>query len=349
MKIFHGGINREEFTDFSISVNPIKPPFFEKLFSNKLVEYCGKYTYIEQLEEKFAKRYGENTVILAGATEALQIIGFTLMEDSEVIIPIPSYGEYARIASFKAHRIHFVDILDYKNRKLDYSILENYIKDLKRKNRSGKNTVIILGNPNNPTGYYEKNIASFVDRNIDERTTLVIDEAFVDFIPEKDRVDLSDFENTILIRTFTKFYSIPGIRAGYVKSKNFKSLFESYRSPWAVGAMGYLFLETLLREDIYALNRFEKNTVEYTERERKKFEDFTYFISNTNYFVAEIGDVEKFLQILHHNKMHVRTMYDFKMPKFVRIGLKDEQSNEKLLNLLRDWRESYGLHSRLYR
>lgn len=147
MKIFHGGINREEFTDFSISVNPIKPPFFEKLFSNKLVEYCGKYTYIEQLEEKFAKRYGENTVILAGATEALQIIGFTLMEDSEVIIPIPSYGEYARIASFKAHRIHFVDILDYKNRKLDYSILENYIKDLKEKTDRGKTQLLSWETP----------------------------------------------------------------------------------------------------------------------------------------------------------------------------------------------------------
>ncbi len=50
-------------------------------------------------------------------------------------------------------------------------------------------------------------------------TYLVIDEAFIDFIPDKDRQtllpELARYPRTMLVRSMTKFYAIPGLRLGF--------------------------------------------------------------------------------------------------------------------------------------
>lgn len=343
-RVFHGGIDRENFIDFSISINPIKPPFFDDLFTDELIKYVQKYTYVEWLEEKFNQKYGEDTVILAGATEAFQIIGSTLMENAQVIIPTPNYGEYAPVARLKAHKVHFVNILDINRKTLDYSKLTNYIDDLRKKLKNNKKMLIIFSNPNNPTGYYEKNIVSHINsiQTLDERIIIVIDEAFLDFIPAEERTDLSNLENVILIRTFTKFYGIPGIRVGYVKSKRYKRLFKNYRAPWGIGAAGYLFLKLLLDEEQVKLAKFEKDTIKYLQQEREKFQRYIYFPSSVNYFTVKVGQTNRILHELHCQKLHVRTLYDFGMDQFIRIGLKERQLNQKILDFLNQKSSEFG-------
>ena len=46
----------------------------------------------------------------------------------------------------------------------------------------------------------------------------MLDEAFIDFIPPEDRLtlmpELQDYPRTIIVRSMTKFYAIPGLRLG---------------------------------------------------------------------------------------------------------------------------------------
>ncbi len=85
-------------------------------------------------------------------------------------------------------------------------------------------TMIILGNPNNPTGTLIETavleeLIHICDR---QRILLVLDESFLDFLDKKDRektfsgvIKVPTNPNVFIIRSFTKIYAIPGLRFGY--------------------------------------------------------------------------------------------------------------------------------------
>ena len=78
-----------------------------------------------------------------------------------------------------------------------------------------------MGQPNNPNGvqYSLEDIREIAVCAEQEGTWLVLDEAFIDFIPPEDRQtlmpELQDYPRTIIVRSMTKFYAIPGLRLGY--------------------------------------------------------------------------------------------------------------------------------------
>ncbi|MGQ9856068.1 MAG: aminotransferase class I/II-fold pyridoxal phosphate-dependent enzyme [Fervidobacterium sp.] len=338
MSVFHGGINKENIIDFSVSINPLKPEFLKGIFELG-EEYSSKYTYIEWFEDDFKNVFGEDCEIFAGATEVLQIIGFKLLEDAEVIISTPNYGEYERVAQFNNNKVYKVSIVDFDNRRLDYERILRLSKKIRKKSR--KKIYVILSNPNNPTGIYEE-LNDLVLELENYGVTCIIDESFIDFVPEelKGKYKLDNFENVIRIRTFTKILGYPGIRIGYAKSKKFSEFLKQYRSPWGVGSLGYLAIQEIIKNHSKFLE-FRILTQRFISQERERFQKHAYFPSSVNYFVIKVGnsfeDTKEFLKFINNNGMHVRTMCDFGMESFVRIGLKDSSENEKLLKKIMEY------------
>ncbi len=333
----HGGVKDENILDFSISVNPFLPEFvlqkLEKKFQN-----LRRYTYVEWLEGEFRKHFGSNSVITGGATEAFHILGWTLMENAHVIIPSPNYTEYERVARFKAKEIVKVNYIEAK--EIEFDILKNTLEAIANKLRKYGKIILITGNPNNPTGIY-KDYSILLEWSLSKYETdviFVIDEAFIDFVPEKLRIELDEriYPNLIVIRSFTKILGLPGVRVGYVKSVQFKELFEKYRMPWAIGGDGYTLLEAIM-ENKEKYENFVRQTQQYFAEQRERFSEFIYFPSLTNYIVVKVGDVKKFIVKLNEKRMHARPMFDFGMNDSVRIGLKRPEHNEKILKFLILW------------
>lgn len=326
----HGGIKDENIIDFSISINASVPDFIN-LQDN--LKYEKKYTYVEWIEEDFRKIFGEESVIVAGATEAFHIIGWTIMKDSSVIIPQPNYTEYERVAQFSAKNIRKVWILNEKGFKFEklLPVIEEEIK------KHGK-VIFITGNPNNPTGIYD-DFSKFIETVYylhSDSVIFVIDEAFIDFVSKKKIVPIDVNKNVILVRTFTKILGIPGVRIGYVKTKKYQSIFENYRSPWAIGGIGYGVIKQII-ENYREYEKFIQDTVTYYDKERQRFDEFIQFPSSTNYFVCHVGDEEKWFEFAKKNNVHTRKMNDFGMEGYIRIGLKSQKENEFLYELLKSY------------
>lgn len=83
-------------------------------------------------------------------------------------------------------------------------------------------SVVILCNPNNPTGsaFGQKDLLPFLDK-VPKGTLVVVDEAYVDFL-DTDRLGdydsvslLAGHPNVLVLRTFSKCYALAGFRAGY--------------------------------------------------------------------------------------------------------------------------------------
>jgi len=330
----HGGVKEENVVDFSISVNTFIPDF---IILEDNLKYEKKYTYVEWIEEDFRKIFGEESIIIAGATEAFHIIGWTIMRDASVIIPQPNYTEYERVATFSSANVRKEWILEEKTLKFEklLSIIDEEVR------KYGK-VVLITGNPNNPTGIYE-DISKFIetiDYLYDDKVTFVLDEAFIDFVSKEKIVpiDIDKFENVILVRTFTKILGIPGVRIGYVKTKKYKKVFEHYRSPWAIGGMGYGVIDQIIK-NYQEYTRFIQDTANYYDEEKVKFSEFIEYPSSTNYFVCHIGDEDKWFELARQNKIHTRKMHDFGMEGYTRIGLKSQQENAILYELLKQHRK----------
>jgi threonine-phosphate decarboxylase len=75
--------------------------------------------------------------------------------------------------------------------------------------------VVFLCNPNNPTGGVlgRGAVMEISGRVREAGAVLVVDEAFVDFVPEASVADAVD-EHLLVARSFTKFFAIPGLRLG---------------------------------------------------------------------------------------------------------------------------------------
>lgn len=349
MNIKHGGIKDANFLDFSISINPLKPKFINKNFYYNLSKLDKKYNYVEWIEEDFRKYFGKNSTITAGATEAFHIIGNYILKDYEILIPVPNYIEYFKISKFNNNNIHKINY--FVNDTLRIDLLIDKIKKIRKKSK--KKIAIIIGNPNNPTGIYI-DLFDFMKEMYHLDILLIIDEAFIHFIPNnlyikntiyinnlfnkknikiKNNYDNINNENIIIIHTFTKFLGLPGIRVGYVLSNFYKKIFENNRLSWGIGSAGYLLIDEIIKNISY-LNYFRKKTIKFIEKEKNKFKDFIKTNSYTNYFILKVNNKKELLDIFLKNKIYVRDLSNLYLKDYIRVGLKEEKDNNILLGLI---------------
>jgi threonine-phosphate decarboxylase len=104
--------------------------------------------------------------------------------------------------------------------------------------------LVIFCNPNNPTGLLsaEKELRCLADRCGEVGATLLVDEAFMDFLPDwRDRTAgrwLNEVNGLVVLRSTTKFYAIPGLRLGYaLASPCLVKAIELHKDPWSVNAL----------------------------------------------------------------------------------------------------------------
>ncbi len=102
--------------------------------------------------------------------------------------------------------------------------------------------MLFLCNPNNPTGVpIEKElILEIAQRCLTCGTILVVDECFIGFLERENKYSateyISEYENLIVLKAFTKIYAMAGIRLGYLLCKN-KEILDRIRrigQPWNV-------------------------------------------------------------------------------------------------------------------
>ncbi|HWT94075.1 MAG TPA: aminotransferase class I/II-fold pyridoxal phosphate-dependent enzyme, partial [Solirubrobacteraceae bacterium] len=95
--------------------------------------------------------------------------------------------------------------------------------------------LVIVGRPVNPTGVLPDTTEL---RAMAERRTVVVDEAFLPFTPERSLADGGAPPNTIVLRSITKHLAIPGLRAGYlVGPADVAARLRDARPGWSVNAL----------------------------------------------------------------------------------------------------------------
>lgn len=337
LRLGHGGNYNygTDVIDFSSNINPIKPPWRLKKEIIRNWEKITSYPDPEakDLRMKLARYWKikiDNILIGNGAVELIYLVCLALKPE-KVLIFIPTFSEYERASKIIKSKIKFKS-LNKNNFELTPS---NKLKP----------DLTFICNPNNPTG----NLL-LKNRNLNFKSKFfVIDEAFMDFLPQQKRLTFIpkavESKRIIVIRSFTKFFSIPGLRLGYlIAHKDVISLLKKYQVPWNVNSFAQIAAKILLNERDYILK-----TKKVIEKERNflwneinKIKNLECFPSVTNFLLIKIKDkyfTAKLLKkLLLDKKVLIRDCSNFRglNSKFVRIAVRSHKENLKLITALKE-------------
>ncbi|MCX5884691.1 MAG: histidinol-phosphate transaminase [Proteobacteria bacterium] len=107
-----------------------------------------------------------------------------------------------------------------------------------------KTSLVVLANPNSPTGKYESNfkVAKILEKAAHFRVPVLIDEAYYGFCPHTAAGLMKDYANLIITRSFSKISGMAGLRVGYAMgSPGVISLLTKFRPMYEVNSIGILF------------------------------------------------------------------------------------------------------------
>lgn len=250
-------VDPSKITDFSSSINSSANSYAYRHWINDGMEKIRRYPDPEynELREALSVIYGLRpaTILPANGSTELLYMAPRALGCRNALIVSPSYADYGdacRMAKVKVKRFYL-------------KAADDFTVDTEKLSRTAKDfDMVIIGNPNNPTGgaVERKRLLKMIDKN--RRTMFVVDESFMDFSPEESLLK-NMRKNLIVIRSLTKFYGIPGLRIGFAAahSEKIKSLW-SHKEPWTVNCLAESFVLKL------AENGFDSGKViENTQRE----------------------------------------------------------------------------------
>ncbi|MEP0861946.1 MAG: histidinol-phosphate transaminase [Ignavibacterium sp.] len=250
---------------------------------------------------------------------------------SNVIIPIPTYGMYQVACA--------VNDVEVKSVNLDENFDLNLEKTLNAIDRNTK--MIFLCSPNNPTGNLLsaeriKSLAKSFEGII------FIDEAYIDFSEENSFINqISDFNNVIISRTFSKAWGLAGVRCGYCIADDFViSLLFKIKAPYTINKL----TSSAVREAIQNSKRknlFVKNIIEERERLIIELSKLNFvkkiFPSAANFLLVEMNNAKFVFDYLNDKKIRVRMRSDDeRLKNCLRITVGNQDENELLIKTLRE-------------
>ena len=205
---------------------------------------------------------------------------------------------------------------------------------------------VVIANPNAPTGI----ALAFADVEEIVRNNpggvVMMDEAYIDFSSVESAVSLiRKYENLLVVRTFSKSYSLAGLRVGFAVGdlaliaglERVKNAFNSYPLDLfaQVGA-------TAAIRDIEYWNETRSRVIATRDQTRERLRELGYHVlpSQTNFLWMELETAKGFYEYLWNNKILVRYWDHPRINRFVRVSVGTDVEMEAFIQCARRfWRE----------
>ncbi len=331
------GRAEEQILDLSASINPMGPPeWLRPLISShisSLVHYPDPDSF--SLVGAIAERYGaeaDEVMVGNGSSEILYLLPRIL--GGNAIIPVPSYGDYARACRVAGKHILTLPLREEDEFRLDLDSLGAMLQG---------GELVFIGQPNNPTGMLcdPDSIRALAVKN--PNATFVIDEAFADFVEGLDRLSRDRPANLIVLLSLTKIFAMPGLRLGCaIADRVLVERLRELQAPWPVNALAQAVGTAALhdREYLRRTQRYVTQRRDHLTEELRALGYLTVFPGCANYLLVRIDrpdlDAPALAARLLSNGVAIRDCSSFEGldKRFFRIAVRTEEENMRLCELL---------------
>ena len=226
--------------DFSVNVSPLGVPDGVRRAIERSAAEADRYPdpLCRALREGIAKCEGvpSEHILCGGGAAELIFRAVLARRPRRALLIAPSFVEYEAALQTSDCQIAFYGLREETSFALDSGILRAIRPDT---------DMVFLCQPNNPTGLTVPRplLHQILARCRSVGALLVLDECFCDFLDEPAAYSLTgellNWENLLILKSFTKLYAIAGVRLGYCLSAD-AALLEAMAlagPPWSVSSL----------------------------------------------------------------------------------------------------------------
>jgi threonine-phosphate decarboxylase len=262
------------------------------------------------------------------------------MGAGSALVPVPAFSEYRRVCA--QQDVEFVPWpLD---RSADFLLPAGPFGEWIGARRFG---AIILNNPHNPSGALldVHQVRSILDVAESSGTAVLLDEAFIDYAPDHTLArEAAMRPGLIVIRSLTKFYGCPALRAGYaIGHPDGIAKIRACLPTWPVTQLAIDAFTEALQDTGYGEDTLRENRIE-RERLREALASLGLAVlpSEANYLLAELGPCmprssQLRLRIARHHRILIRNCDSYEgleTGRWIRLAVRSGPENIRLIQAL---------------
>jgi len=297
----------------------------------------GNGYYLKQALADFNDVNVEQITLGNGSDDLLDILARSFASADDAIV----YSQYAFIVYPMLAKIQGATGIEVPANRFGHDL-----KAMSQAVQDNANTkIVFIANPNNPTGTQlePQELRAFM-ANIPSSVLVVLDEAYIEYSPESNnRALLDEFDNVVIVRTFSKAYGLAGLRVGYaLSSVAVADLLNRIRQPFNVSRVALAAAAAALNDSDF----IEKTRLMNDEQMRwleKQFDalGLGFIKSHANFIMVEIAvEMEDITaasihQALLEQGVIVRPLESYGLPHWLRITVGIAEENMRLIDTLR--------------
>ena len=325
--------------DFSASINPMGPPPSAIAAIQRGLKALNAYPdpHYLGLRSTLSQWHQLSLDWILPGNGSAELLTWACKELSQLDVTYlitPAFGDYKRALNSFSVKVKTCRLCCHPQEKITLPAIDP-------QGKAG----LILNNPHNPTGtlFSIGDILPYLEKF----DLVVVDEAFMDFLPPSEQQSLigyiEDYDNLVILRSLTKFYSLPGLRLGYaIGHPDRLKKWQAWRDPWPVNILAALAGEAVLHD-----REFQQKTWDWLIPTRNKlFEGLKSlsglqpFPGSANFLLVETEQPGSQIQaqLLKNARILIRDCVSF--PElgdgYFRIAVKSPEDNNRLLSALKE-------------
>jgi histidinol-phosphate aminotransferase len=327
----------EQIVRFDTNASPSVPKKWLAELASKLNDICinnypdTSYLKFRRTLSRYINTDPDRITVTNGADEGLDIIVKTFIDNgTNAVVSAPTYMFYKTVTQIAGGNIVAIP------RNKDFTDNTEGLLDAAKKPGA---RVIFLCSPNNPTGNLTKR-ETVLQLLEDSGALIAVDEAYSEF-SSKTLLDLTDkYDNLIILRTFSKAFSLAGARVGYmVASKKTIDLLNKIRPPNSLSVISLSLVEIALN-DLETVQENIKFLIGERERCRRFLErlrGLTVYPSETNFLLLKFDtqDPVQVHKLLMQRGLVVRNVSrTLGLEKCLRFSVHLPENNDMLLDAI---------------
>ena len=295
----------------------------------------GNGYYLKQALADFNDVSMDSITLGNGSNDLLDILARSFVGADDAIV----YSQYAFVVYSMLAKMQGATGIEVPAQRFGHDL-----KAMQQAVIDNKNTkIVFIANPNNPTGTQLSSIAlrEFV-LSLPASVLVVLDEAYIEYSPESNnRALLDEFDNVVIVRTFSKAYGLAGLRVGYaLSSAPVAALLNRIRQPFNVSRIGLAAAAAALGDQGFIEKVCQTNQEQMRWLE-KQFDalGLGFVKSHANFIMVKMAvDMEDATSAINQSLLEqgviVRPLAGYGLEDWLRITVGVAEDNLRLIDTL---------------
>ncbi|MGM8871725.1 histidinol-phosphate transaminase [Psychrobacter sp. 2Y5] len=291
----------------------------------------GNGYYLKQALSDFTNMSIDSITLGNGSNDLLDILARSFVGQDDAIV----YSQYGFVVYSMLAKMQGATGIEVPAQRFGHDL-----KAMRQAVIDNANTkMVFIANPNNPTGTLldSDELREFV-ASMPASVLVVLDEAYIEYSPESNnRTLLDEFNNVVIVRTFSKAYGLAGLRVGYALSSPLVAdLLNRIRQPFNVSRIALAAAAAALADQSF-ISEVRKTNAGQMRWLEKQFDalGLEFIKSHANFIMVKIEEAADINQALLEQGVIVRPLKGYGLEDWLRITVGLAEDNTRLIDTLK--------------